>query len=167
MIPEDPDACSYSGDPGTSARDAVRFWCQDTEPGFWLLTDFEHDYLIEKVSADTNDDVVWIASVAATVIAAKFTREVTVSADGVSVDVGALQQKYRDLAMTLRDTYEETHGDMELPSNALWPNKDWSIPDLLFGIGMSDNFYAGEQDYGSRRLPASSPSAGDPALEYG
>ena len=145
---------TYSGLPGNSPRDAVRFWVQDTDPSFWLLSDDEIDYLILWVSDTTNDDPMWIASVCATVIASKFTREVSVSADGVSVDVGSLQQKYRDLAMTLRDAYDETHGDMELPSNDVMV-RDMTLPPLLFGIGMSDNFEAGNQDYGDRRLDTS------------
>jgi hypothetical protein len=89
------------------------------------------------------------------VIASKFTREVSVSADGVSVDVGSLQRKYLDLAASLRDAFDETNGNVELPTLALpmatWA-RDWSSPPLLFGIGMSDNFEAGLQDYGWRRL---------------
>lgn len=155
-IPESSDDCSYSGDPSTTMMDAVRFWAQDTDTSFWLLTDTEYGYLIDFVTLTTNDDPIWIASVACTVIAAKFTREVSVNADGVSVDVGSLQQKYRELAMTLRDAYDETHGNLEIPSNTIYAHtngaNDPSIPPLLFGVGMNDNFEAGRQDYGNRRL---------------
>jgi hypothetical protein len=155
-IPENSALCSYSGDPMMSVLDAVRFWTQDTDTSFWLLTDIEYLYLIDWISVTTNDDPMWIASVACTVIASKFTREVPVSADGVSVDVGQLQQKYRDLAMTLRDAYDETHGSLVIPWNTIYAHSnaynDPSIPALLFGIGMNDNFEAGRQDYGNRRL---------------
>lgn len=157
MIPADPSQCTYSGDPGFSTRDAVRFWCQDTDPNFWILTDWEYDYLIEFVTGNTNNDPVWIASVACNAIAGKFAKETSVSADGVSVDLGSLQRKYMELASSLRDQYDEQHGDMELPTLQLplsAEGRDMSLPPLLFGIGMSDNFEAGNQDYGWRRLYA-------------
>lgn len=138
-------------------RDQVRFWCQDTDADFWLLTDWEYDYLIEYNFENTNDNAVWIASIACTIIASKFSREVSVSADGVSVDVGSLQRKYLDLASSLREAYDEENGEMTLPTAGMpygGYQYDPSIPPLLFGIGMSDNFYAGLQDYGWRRLYA-------------
>lgn len=151
MIPADPAQCTYSGDPTTSLRDEVRFWAQDTDPEFWLLTDTEIDYLIEQTSATTNDHPVWIASRCCLAIAAKFTREINVSADAVSVGVGELQRKYLTLAQMLRESWDEEHGDMTVPPPLVWPVGDPSIPPLLFGIGMSDNFEAGLQDYGWRR----------------
>jgi hypothetical protein len=164
VIPADPVRCHYSGDPSESPLDAARFWCQDTDPSFWILPDEEYEYLIDFISANTTDDPLWIASVCCTIIASKFTREVSVSADGVSVDVGALQQKYLTLAASLRDQYDETHGDLVLPSNS-YPYgsyvPDTSVPPLIFGIGMSDNFEAGLQDYGWRRYyPGYLPSGG-------
>lgn len=165
-LPEDPDLCSYSGDPSTSLRDEVRFWCQDTDADFWLLADAELDYLIEFVTETTNSDPLWLASVAALAIASKFTREVSVSADGVSVDVGSLQRKYLDLAGALRDQYDETHGDLDLPTLSLSRySESLDIPPLLFGIGMADNFEAGRQDYGHRRLILPAAAAGDSDLE--
>lgn len=153
-IPESSEFCTYSGDPSSTLRDQVRFWTQDTDPSFWLLTDWEYDYLIEYNTTNTNNDPMWVAAVACTVIASKFTREVSVSADGVSVDVGSLQRKYLDLAASLREAFDETHGDLALPTLALpssWA-QDVTIAPLLFGIGMGDNFEAGLQDYGWRRL---------------
>ena len=152
-LPEDPSLCSYTGDPATSLHDAVRFWAQDADPDFWFLTDSEIDYITEFVSDTTNSDPMWIASVVAISIAAKVTREVSISADGVSIDTASLQQRFLTLAQTLRDAYDETHGDMELPTPALsGHNPDPRVPPLLFGIGNSDNFDAGRQDYGDRRL---------------
>ena len=167
MIPESNELCTYSGDPSASLRDEVRFWCQDTDSDFWLMTDWEYDYLIEFTSVQTNNHPMWIASVACTVIASKFTREVSVSADGVSVDVGSLQRKYLDLSSSLREQYDEEHGNMDLPTDgqALGTySYDPNIPPLLFGIGMGDNFEAGLQDYGWRRL-YTSRSSGSPETE--
>jgi len=164
-VPADPAACTYSGDPDTSLRDAVRFWVQDTDNSFWIFTDTEIDYISEWVITTTNSDPIWIASVVASVAAAKFTRELSVSSDGVSVDLGSLQQKYRDLAMTLRDMYDETHGDLELPSNILNIGQyDPTVPPLLFGIGMGDNFEAGNQEYGWRQYNPN--NAGTQLEEY-
>ena len=154
MIPADPAQCTYSGDPATSLRDAVRFWAQDTDSEFWIMTDVELDYLIDHVTRTTNDHPVWIASVVCIAIASKFTREVNVSADAVSVNVGDLQRKYLTLAQMLRESWDEEHGDLSLPQPVVWPNEDPSVPPTLFGIGMGDNFEAGLQDYGWRRYPA-------------
>jgi hypothetical protein len=41
-------AFSYSGDPGASRRDAVRFWMGDTNSANALLQDGEVDYLVEQ-----------------------------------------------------------------------------------------------------------------------
>lgn len=151
-VPANPAECTYSGDPDTSLRDAVRFWSQDTDSSFWIFTDTEIDYISEWVINTTNSDPIWIASVVATVAAAKFTRELSVSSDGVSVDLGSLQQKYRDLAMTLRDMYDETHGMLQIPDHIMNIGVyDPTMPPLLFGIGMSDNFEAGNQEYGWRQ----------------
>lgn len=152
MIPADPARCSYSGDPTSSLRDAVRFWAQDTDSDFWLLTDDELDYLIEQTTQTTNDHPVWIASRVCLAIAAKFTREVNVSADAVSVSVGELQRKYLTLAQMLRESWDEEHGDMTVPAPLAWPEEDPALPPTLFGIGMNDNFEAGRQDYGGRRF---------------
>lgn len=151
MIPENPLFCSYSGTPSSSTRDEVRFWCQDTDEGFWLMTDDEYDYVIDYVTQHTNGNPVWIASVMCNAIAAKFTREVSVSGDGISVDIGSLQRKYLDLAMTLREQHDEEHGNLDLPS-LIPASMDTETTPLLFGIGMNDNFQAGLQDYGGRRL---------------
>ena len=37
---------SYSGDPASTERDAVRFWVQDTDSAVPLLSDQEIDYLL-------------------------------------------------------------------------------------------------------------------------
>lgn len=156
MIPADPTQCTYSGDPASSLLDAVRFYSQDTDSSFWILTDEEMQYLIDETVRTTNDNPIWIASRVCIAIAAKFTREVNVSADAVSVNVGDLQRKYLTLAQMLREAHDEEHGEMALPGPAR-PGDDLHIPPLLFGIGMSDNFEAGRQDYGYRRYPGAMP----------
>lgn len=145
---------TYSGDPSTSPRDETRFWLQDTDGDMPLLADVEIDFLL----VSTSSVPLLAASIGAEVLGAKFAREVDVSADGVSVGVSALQQRYNDLAQSLRDQWRVL-GDV---SNGLGSDADSSylydlmaghipgMPPLLFGIGFMDNPEAGQQDYGWR-----------------
>ena len=140
-------AWSYSGDPATGHKDAVRFYVGDIDPSIQLLQDEDIYFLIGKWMPVYNSDLM-VAAAAAEIIANHFAREVTVSADGVSVGSDALQQKYDTLAQNLRDMYKiEQQGTPIIPG--LWdPSWDPTIKPLRFGIGFMDNYEAGRQDYG-------------------
>jgi hypothetical protein len=138
---------SYSGDPASSDRDAIRFYIGDTDTTLQLLQDEDIDFLILKWMPVYNSDLL-TAAAAAEIVANHFAREVSVSADGVSVGSNELQQKYNDLAMNLRDMYKiEQVGTPILPG--IWDfTWDDSLKPLRFGVGFTDNYMAGRQDYG-------------------
>lgn len=140
---------SYSGNPASSNRDQVRFYVGDTDTNFQLLTNEEIDFLLVQW-IDTYGAPLYIAAVAAENIAAKFAREVSVSADGVSVQIGDLQQRYNDLAASLRDQYKALYGNFDPITAISIMDMRWdpSIPSLVFGVGFNDNYLAGRQNYG-------------------
>jgi hypothetical protein len=140
---------SYSGDPSSSERDQVRFYVQDTDEARPLLQDEEIDFLLTQW-ADAFGSPLYTAAVAAEVIAASFATQVNVNSGGVSVDQGALQQRYNDLASSLREQYKALYS-MEAPdlSSVMAQDPDFTILPLSFGVGFHDNRWAGAQNYGS------------------
>jgi len=140
---------SYSGNPALSLRDAVRFHAQDTLSEDPFLTDEEIDFLISSWAHFT-DSPIYLASIACENIAAKFTRELSYGADGVSVNAGELQQKYQQLAMQLREMFKTSNipGAPDVGGIMVGEVYDSSIAPLTFAKGMHDNIEAGQQDYG-------------------
>jgi len=165
---------TYSGDPSTSDLDAVRFWMQDIDERRQLLQNEDINYLLNTWMPNVNS-VVFVASVGCEVIAARYADEVQVSADGVSVGVGELQEKYMALAEQLRDQYDEDKiiigpgggsggggsggdgsggggsggGGAGGWNDSLWGvGHDSTIAHTRFGIGHMDNAWAGRQDFG-------------------
>ena len=140
---------TYSGDPAASDLDAVRFYVQDTRADFPLLTDEEIDYVLAAWQP-IYDSILYTSAVCAEVIASKFAREVSVSADGVSVGANELQQKYKTLAEDLRDQWKNlgsAGAGAEIPSDA-FAGWDDSISQTVFALGIHDNPWAGRQEYG-------------------
>lgn len=144
---------TYSGDPGFSQKDGVRFWVQDTDPNAPLLTDQEIQYVINTWFGQYNS-LIYCAAVAAETISAKFAREVAYAADGVSVGVQELQQKYNILAESLRDMFKNEFQNIDGAPDVggiMWPTEyDPSIAPTSFWKGMTDNRRAGQQDYGGQ-----------------
>lgn len=138
---------SYSGNPAASDLDAVRFYIGDIDENLQLLQDEDIDFLLKKWMPVYNSDLM-VAAGAAEIIANHFAREVSVSADGVSVSSHELQNKYEQLAENLRNMYKiERQGEPIIPG--LWDlGWDYTIKPLRFGIGFTDNWEAGRQDYG-------------------
>ena len=87
---------TYSGDPSLSSLDAVRFMLGDIDSTVQLLSNEEINYLLVGRTPRG------AAAEAASSLAARFAREVSFSADGVSVSVEQLQDKYAKLALELR-----------------------------------------------------------------
>lgn len=140
---------SYSGDPSASDIDEVRFHVQDTDSSDPLISDEEIQFLIDQW-ADTVGTNMWVAAMVAENLAAKFAREVAVSADGVSVAVEQLQDKFEQLAVSLRDRHKSFIGAAGSPTagGTLFDETfDLSIKPLSFGKGMHDNMRAGRQDF--------------------
>lgn len=141
-------AWSYSGDPRSSDRDAVRFAIQDTDTSLQMLTDEEIDFLLERWMPKY-DSTTYVASVAAALISRKFVGIVSVTADGVSVNTSDLVQRYRDLAADLRQEHALSQiGEVDLTNIMIGQDRDPRIRPLRFGVGLHDNPEAGLQDYG-------------------
>lgn len=162
---------TYSGDPTTTARDELRFWMQDVDANLPLMSDVELDYLL---GAYKTSRIIYIASVAANILATKFGTEVSVGADGVNVSVSELTEKWFRIAEELREQWKANPGiGIHNPDGSLTDGfdptvlgpilpqllstaKDPSIPALNFGTGHMDNYEAGRQDYGDYS-PGSAP----------
>lgn len=147
---------SYGGDPSVDDLSEVRYLVQDTDPADQLMTDEEIQFEIDRWAPIYASNV-YAASEVAERIAAKFAREVSLSADGVTHGVSELQQKYLTLAERLREMHRDTVGAGAGPYagavNAweLW-YVDHSVAPLSFGKGMHDNMRASGQD-----LPSPKP----------
>lgn len=148
---------SYSGNPADSKRDEVRFLLQDTDDSRPLLYDAELDYIIDYYGVRFDDSAPYMASIGAGVIARKFAGVVSISADGVSVQIGDLSARYTELASALRlehSNAQEVGGAVDL-ANLMWESElDHSIAALNFSIGMHDNPSAGQQAYGGHKGPS-------------
>ena len=139
---------SYSGNPATSDKDTVRFYISDTDAELPLLEDEDIEFLLSRWMPVYKSQLM-TAAVACEIIAGKFARQVSVNADGVSVGISELQQKYNDLAASLRDQYKtEQQGTPLLPGILYDPVWDPTIKPTRFGVGFTDNAEAGRQDYG-------------------
>lgn len=140
---------SYSGSPGSSDLDECRFYLQDTDPALQLLQDEEIQFLLD--SWDGVDGVaIHTAAICAEVLAARFAKEISVSADGVSVQTSELMQRYQTLASSLRAIYATRFEAAGPDLSSLIPGSDFdpTIKPLNFGVGFMDNYEAGQQAYG-------------------
>lgn len=144
---------SYSGDPSVSLHDAIRFYSQDIDENDPFITDEEIAYLITHWSAQT-DNPLFLAAVVCDVIAAKFAREISFSADGVSLGLSEVQKKYVDLADSLRAQYtaNETSGIPSAGGMLAGEYFDPTVAPLVWSKGMHDNPAAGQQDYGGTAI---------------
>lgn len=143
---------TYAG-AAASEKDAVRFYVQDTDHARPLLSDEDIAYLLVTWTP-VHDSVIYVASMAAEMIASKYAAEISMSGDGVSVQTGDLQRKYTDLAARLRNLHEASRtNDLSRMLDVMVDlDYDPSIKPLMFGVGAMDNFDAGLQDYGTRAL---------------
>lgn len=122
----------YSGNPNSSSTDAVRFWLQDTS-ATPLLSDNEILYLLQVTFDYANSDPLLVAAEACQVIRSKYAGRTTITADGVSISAGDLQQKYADLAESLRTEWRRLSTVGAVPFAG-------GLPDVpTFAIGMHDN----------------------------
>lgn len=139
---------TYSGDPSFSDLDQVRFYLGDTTEADSYITDEEITFLIDSYSTQYGH-LLGVAALGAEMMAAKVSRQVTVSADGVSVALSELQQRFNELAASLRSQYQSLNlSGTSFTSLDDITLLDPTIPALTFGIGFTDNPEAGQQDYG-------------------
>jgi hypothetical protein len=133
---------TYSGNPSSTQRDAIRFLLNDTDATDVLLTDEEIEYLIAQWS-DTYES----ARAGAEIIASKFSRD----ADNISKTVGDLSisksfnnkaAQYRELAKSFLDQRMRktppipTINPQSIESTA---NRDPFTPTTDFSVGQFDN----------------------------
>ena len=140
---------TYSGLPGTSLLDELRFYIQDTDEAYQLLQDEELNFLLDTYMPIYGSTLA-VGAMACEVLAARFAREVDTSADGVSVSLSQLMDRYNSLAASLRDQYKEVgSGSLAQTLDEMFSDiSEFEIEPLVFGIGFMDNFRAGQQDYG-------------------
>jgi ribosome maturation protein Sdo1 len=131
---------SYSGDPSTSDKDAVRYYVGDTNQQRPLLSDEEVQF---SVDAFPNQRLA--AAMSADAIAAKFTRESDQRVGDISKALSKVADAFRKLAARLR-------AEAGKRALARFPatSKDWKESrsqdtDLVqpeFPIGLGDNPWA-------------------------
>ena len=144
---------NYSG-PSASDKDAVRFLIGDTDVEDQLLSDEEINYLV-TTWLTVHGTIFYVASMACETIAAQMAREISYSADGVSVSLSELQAKFEQQAETLRQQHKEllVGGAPDVGGISAYEEQDIGIAPFIFGTGMSDNREAGRQDYGNHQGP--------------
>ena len=142
-------AFTYNGDPSASLLEAIRFYAQDTDSTDVLLTDEEISYLMTQW-ADVSDNPILRASAVCETVSARFTRELSYSGDGASVNAAELQEKYSRLAADLREQYKAIDvGDgPDVGGILVGEYYDSSIKALSWAKGQHDNVEAGRQNYG-------------------
>lgn len=141
-------------DPAASDKDAIRFLIGDTNPATALVSDEEINFMISKWMP-AQGTVEYVAAAVAEAIGAKYAREASFSADGVSVSLAQLGQQFRELAANLRSQHKSLLAGGLPDAGGITPGEqtDQDVLPLNFGTGMHDNFDAGRQDYGNRPYP--------------
>lgn len=89
---------SYSGNPGHSTKDLVRFLIGDTDSSEWLLQDEEITYLLSLYNGAAANAAIR----ACEMIIAKFSRLADESAGQVSISFSQKSNSYRSMLGTLR-----------------------------------------------------------------
>jgi len=104
-------AFTYGGDPSNSNREAVRFWCGDTDSSDQLLADAEIDYILTLESK-----VIQAAATACEMIASKFAREADTKNGALSVKASQRAAAYEKRASLLRS---KTNREVEVFAGGL------------------------------------------------
>lgn len=137
------------GDPSEDLIYEIRFLLQDTTEATAHLSDEEINYAIGKWWP-LYKTAPYVASQLAETIAAKYSREASYSADGVSVSLGPVGQQYRELAASLREQHRNLliGGVPDVGGITLDEQPDPTLKPTAFGTGMHDDPEVGGQDYG-------------------
>ena len=141
---------TYDGDPSAGVVEEIRFHIGDTVEASAFLTDEEIEFLVTSWTPICGDDRLMIASYAAESIAGKLASEVSVSGDGVSVDTSGLQQKFLDLAASLRARARAARGRGVPDFGGVYAGETQlpGVAPFSFGVGFEDNPRAGSQSLG-------------------
>lgn len=137
------------GDPGEDLLYEIRFLLQDTVSANAHLSDEEITYAIGKWYP-LYKSAPYVASQLAQTIAAKYSREASYSADGVSISLGPVGQQYRELAASLREQHKNLLVGGVPDVGGITPDEQPqpNTKATAFGTGMHDYDEAGQQDYG-------------------
>lgn len=149
--------------PDASDKDAVRFLIQDTRAEEQLVSDEEIQYVIDRWKK-VQGSLEYCAAVVADTLAARYAREASYSADGVSINLAQVAQQFRDLAANLRSQHQNllVGGSPDVGGISPYEGLVPGVKNFNFGTGMHDDLEAGQQDYGSREplfLPEENPGA--------
>lgn len=155
---------TYSGDPGASDLDQVRFLLGDTdvEGDNPLFSNAEILWGISAWGPLYGSDIM-VAALLAENAAAAYAQQASYSADGVSISFGAIGDALRLLAASLKNQYAmSTQPGVVIEAGGVnvGEGKISGTKNFMFGIGMDDNPEAGIQDFGGDS-PRDWPSYGD------
>ena len=144
---------TYSYDaPGVTDKDTIRFLLQDTDPessNEWQVSDEEIQWAYDTWYPLYHSHS-YVAATLADTIAARYAREASYSADGVSVSLGPVGDQYRMLAAALRaqDTSLHVGGFPDVGGIAPDEQLEPGTKPFSFGKGIHDNIEAGPQEFG-------------------
>jgi len=144
---------TYSYDaPGVTDKDTVRFLLQDTDPhsaGEWQVSDEEIAWAYDTWYPLYSSHA-YVAAALADTIAARYAREASYSADGVSVSLGPVGDQYRALAVSLRAQDDALHvgGFPDVGGMAPDEQLEPGTKPFSFAKGIHDNTEAGAQEFG-------------------
>lgn len=138
--------------PGVSVKDTLRFLIGDTDPhdaSEWLVSDEEIDWAHDTWYPLYNS-LHYVAATIADTIAARYAREASYSADGVSVSLGPVGDQYRALAASLRAADKAFRIGGEPDAGGMAPDEPLlpGTKPFSFGKGLHDDLEAGPQEYG-------------------
>jgi hypothetical protein len=157
---------TYSYDvPGATDKDTIRFLIQDTDPMAaeeWQVSDEEIQWSYETWFPLYHSHE-YVAAMVADTIAARYAREASYSADGVSISLGPVGDQYRALAASLREQHKGTLVGTSPDVGGMAPDEQLQpgTKPFSFGKGIHDNIEAGPQEYGGVYPPDQS------AIPYG
>jgi len=139
---------TYDG-AGTTDKDTIRFLIQDIIPGEMLVSDEDIQWAYDTWFPLYHSNE-YVAATVADTIAARYAREASYSADGVSVSLGPVGDQFRMLASSLRQQYAATMVGTIPDVGGITPNEplEPNTKPFSFGKGMHDNLEAGAQDFG-------------------
>lgn len=144
---------TYSGNPGNSDLDQVRFLLGDTDVSTQeaaLFSDAEIQWGINVWGPLYGSDILVAAQLAENA-AAQYAQSASYSADGVSVSLGPVGDSLRKLAATLKNQFAMAAqaGVQPDAGGVFWGDgKDPGTRNFMFGIRMDDDPSAGAQDFG-------------------
>ena len=135
---------SYTGNPGSSAKDAIRFLIGDTDTTDQLLSDEEIAWLnLEQTgSATSTDDLYYTAHYACHSIAAKLARLADKSIGGLSVSLSQKANAYLTQAKELFKHAQRTSAPLPYAGGITISDKeiDQENSDLYAGFFRSGQF---------------------------